>query len=185
MSNKSSIIPGNLVTDRSHIMISQALPDQSPAALLGRMLRLRGLSCATAESCTGGMIGAAITAVTGSSEWYRGGVIAYSNEVKTALLQISPTVLSTCGAVSAETVSAMAAGAAELLHADCSVSVSGIAGPGGGSDDKPVGLVYFGTCLFGKTAAHRSRFPGDRAAVRCAATKEALRLLIDLVETVV
>ena len=146
---------------------------------LGRLLVELKLTCVVAESCTGGMIGAAITSVAGSSGWFRGGVIAYSNEVKMRLLGIPEQVLAEYGAVSAETVSAMAEGAAKLLGAGCGVSVSGIAGPGGGSDEKPVGLVYIGIFLGGKTSTFRHKFSGGRAAVRNAAAGAALKHLID------
>jgi PncC family amidohydrolase len=146
---------------------------------LGRLLSDHKLTCAVAESCTGGMIGAAITAVAGSSAYFRGGVIAYGNEVKMRLLGVPEQVLAEHGAVSAETVAAMASGAAKLLGADCAVSVSGIAGPGGGTDEKPVGLVYIGTSVKGRIATFRHRFPGDREGVRDAATAAAFSHLID------
>lgn len=149
------------------------------AETLGRLLTARNLCCATAESCTGGMIGAAITSAAGSSGWFRGGVIAYSNEIKMRLLGVTEQVLAEHGAVSAETVAMMAKGAARLLGADCSVSASGIAGPGGGSEQKPVGLVYIGIFIYGKTSTFRHEFSGNRASVRNSATLAALEHLID------
>jgi PncC family amidohydrolase len=159
--------------------LSQNTTAVSHAANVGRLLIARKLSCAVAESCTGGMIGAAITSVAGSSGWFRGGVIAYSNEVKMRLLGVPEQVLAEHGAVSAETVTAMAEGVAKLLGADCSVSVSGIAGPGGGSDAKPVGLVYIGIFMDGKTSVFRHKFAGERAAVRNTAAVAALQHLFE------
>lgn len=149
------------------------------ATTLGGILIARKLICAVAESCTGGMIGAALTAVAGSSEWFRGGVIAYDNIVKMNLLGVPEPVLHTQGAVSAETVAAMALGAAKLFAVDCAVAVSGIAGPGGGTAEKPVGLVYIGTFVAGITTTSRHVFPGDRSAVREATVATALQELID------
>ena len=152
---------------------------ESLAMTLGTLLSAKNLTCATAESCTGGMIGAAITMVAGSSEWFNGGVIAYSNEVKTGLLSVPEQVLTDFGAVSAETVAAMADGAATLLNSDCVIAVSGIAGPGGGTEEKPVGLVYFGIRAHGRTTARRFLFSGDRQSIRQAATVQGLSLLIE------
>jgi nicotinamide-nucleotide amidase len=146
---------------------------------LGRHLQKRQLTCAVAESCTGGLVGAAITSVAGSSGWFRGGVIAYSNEVKMRLLGVPEQILAEHGAVSAETVAAMAEGAAWLLQADCAIAVSGIAGPGGDSAEKPVGLVFIGIRANGATSGHRYVFTGDRDAVRHAATTAGLRLLLE------
>ncbi|MBN1306642.1 MAG: CinA family protein [Chitinispirillaceae bacterium] len=143
------------------------------------MLIERNRTCAVAESCTGGLIGAAITAIAGSSAYFRGGVIAYANDVKIRLLGVPERVLAAKGAVSAETVAAMAAGVAKLLEADCAVSVSGIAGPGGGSHEKPAGLVYIGTFTTAAVASFRHLFTGERAAVRHAAATAALQHLID------
>jgi len=152
------------------------------AQRLGELLVSRGLTCSVAESCTGGMIGAAITAVAGASVWFSGGVIAYSNRIKERILGVSPEVLLTYGAVSAETVSAMAEGVAACIGTDCAVSVSGIAGPSGGSADKPVGLVYIGVSCRGKTATFRHLFDGDRETVRHDAVDAALGHLIDMVQ---
>ncbi|MBN1575277.1 MAG: nicotinamide-nucleotide amidohydrolase family protein [Chitinispirillaceae bacterium] len=163
-------------------MTADFFPDTTAVSLateVGRLLIERKLSCATAESCTGGLIGAVITSVAGSSEYFRGGVIAYENGVKMRLLGVSERILAEQGAVSAETVAAMASGAMKLLGADCAVSVSGIAGPGGGTEEKPVGLVYIGTCITGTIDMFRHVFPGGRAAVRHAAAVAALQHLID------
>ena len=107
----------------------------------------KGITIATAESCTGGLIGAAITAIPGSSTPFKGGIIAYDNAVKTKLLGVSPSVLGKYGAVSQKTAERMAVGAIERLNVDMAVSVTGIAGPGGGSEDKPVGTVWLGLAV--------------------------------------
>lgn len=162
---------------KSHLVTGP--PPELLATTLGNILIARNLMCAVAESCTGGMIGAALTEVAGSSSWFRGGVIAYDNTVKMNLLGVPESVLHSYGAVSAETVAAMASGAAILFAVDCAVAVSGIAGPGGGSAEKPVGLVYIGTFVAGITTTSRHVFPGDRRAVREATVTTALQELID------
>lgn len=107
----------------------------------------KNVTIATAESCTGGLIGAAITSISGSSKPFKGGIIAYDNSVKTKLLGVSPSVLGKYGAVSQKTAERMAAGVIERLGVDMAVSVTGIAGPGGGSEDKPVGTVWMGLAV--------------------------------------
>lgn len=147
------------------------------AEKLVALLTARGLSCATAESCTGGGVGAAITSVPGASAAYLGGVVSYDNAVKRGLLGVSPATLETVGAVSAETAAQMADGVRRLLKADLAVSVTGIAGPDGGSAEKPVGLVWFGLATAGGVRTERAIFAGDRATVRAAAVTHALGLL--------
>ena len=117
---------------------------KTPAARLGEMLTRRNLTLVTAESCTGGLIGHALTDVAGSSVYFLGGIIAYSNEAKMNLLHVPEQTLIDYGAVSEQVVLAMASGAREVFRADLAVSVTGIAGPGGGTDEKPVGLTYIG-----------------------------------------
>ncbi len=141
------------------------------------LLKAQGLTCATAESCTGGGVGAAITAVPGASEVFLGGVISYANAVKQGVLGVSPTTLATVGAVSPETAAQMADGARRLLKADLAVSVTGIAGPDGGSAEKPVGLVWFGLATAAGVRTERAIFAGDRAAVRAQAVTHALGML--------
>ncbi|HSS74590.1 MAG TPA: competence/damage-inducible protein A [Gaiellaceae bacterium] len=139
--------------------------------------RERGWSLATAESCTGGLVAARLTSVAGSSDVFLGGVVAYSNAVKEAELGVSPALLEVHGAVSAEAAAAMAAGARERLGADVAVAVTGIAGPGGGTAEKPVGLVF----LHAETpeGGHGLEFtlPGDRETIRSRATVAALHLV--------
>ena len=141
------------------------------------ILKAQGLTCATAESCTGGGIGSAITSVPGSSEVYAGGVVSYSNAVKHNVLGVSQESLDRHGAVSSEVAGEMAEGARRLLKADLAVSVTGIAGPGGGSAEKPVGLVWFGVSSARGTRTEKAIFAGDRARVREQAVTHALGML--------
>ena len=141
------------------------------------LLASRGLRLATAESCTGGGIGARITAVPGASEHYVGGVVSYANEVKTGVLGVDPAVLEKHGAVSEPVVRQMARGAARLCGAECAVSVSGVAGPGGGTPEKPVGTVWMAALVPEGCSAEVRLFPGDREAVRNAAQIAVLELL--------
>jgi nicotinamide-nucleotide amidase len=144
--------------------------------------RKRGLRIATAESCTGGLIAAALTDVAGSSDVFERGFVTYSNDAKQELIAVPPAVLTKFGAVSAETAEAMASGALARSRADVALSVTGIAGPGGGSSEKPVGLVWFGIARKGgPSLTVREIFPGDRAAIRQAAVARALVLLEDAV----
>ena len=118
--------------------------DSSLEILIGNILRERGLRLAAAESCTGGLISSRITDVPGSSEYFLGGIVAYAYEVKVSLLHVSWETLNVHGAVSRETVIEMARGARSVLGADLAISASGIAGPGGGTPDKPVGTTWIG-----------------------------------------
>ena len=140
--------------------------------------RAKGLTLATAESCTGGMVAAALTDIAGSSDVVERGFVTYSNAAKSSLLGVPMALIAEHGAVSPQVAAAMAAGALAFSPVDLAVSVTGIAGPGGGSATKPVGLVWFGTARRGKTATESHVFPGDRAAVRRAATERALELLL-------
>ena len=141
------------------------------------LLKAQGLTCATAESCTGGGVGHAITAVAGSSAVFAGGVISYANEVKRDVLGVSDHNLQTVGAVSGEVAAQMAAGVKKLLGVDLAVSITGIAGPDGGSAEKPVGLVWFGLASDGGVRTEKAIFRGDREAVRKAAIVHALGML--------
>ncbi len=140
---------------------------------------LRGKTLVTAESCTGGGIGAALTAVPGSSDVYKGGIISYTNWVKHNLLGVDQKLLDTLGAVSAPVAEAMAEGARKVLRADIAVSVTGLAGPGGDEFGNPVGLVFIGYSDCRKTLSRRFLFPGDREAVRQNACREALKLVLE------
>lgn len=149
------------------------------AEKLVKALIEKKLTCATAESCTGGGVGYAITGVPGSSAVFWGGIISYDNSVKQGVLGVPEKVLATKGAVSSECAAAMAEGARRLLKTDLAVSVTGIAGPGGGSAEKPVGLVWFGLASKTGTVTEKRIFPGDREAVRTATIEHALCLLFD------
>jgi nicotinamide-nucleotide amidase len=140
--------------------------------------RARGWHIATAESCTGGLVAGALTAIAGSSDVVERGFVTYSNEAKSELLGVPLETLAAHGAVSAETASAMAQGAIARAPVDLAVSVIGVAGPGGGTPTKPVGLILFGVARRdGTCRTERRLFPGDRSAVRQAALDAALRLL--------
>jgi nicotinamide-nucleotide amidase len=144
---------------------------------LGTALRRRGWSLATAESCTGGLLGTMITSIPGSSDYYRGGAISYSNEAKLQLLGVPPDLIARHGAVSQEVAAAMASAAREKLGSTISLSITGVAGPGGGTPDKPVGLVFIGFAdATGSVEVQRLQIPGDREAVRHRAALRALML---------
>jgi len=144
---------------------------------LVELLKARNLTCATAESCTGGGVGQAITSVPGSSAVFAGGVISYSNDVKKAVLGVSAATLESVGAVSAETAEQMAQGVRQLLKVDLAVSLTGIAGPDGGSDEKPVGLVWFGLATKDGVRSEKAIFRGDREGIRRNAVIHALGML--------
>jgi nicotinamide-nucleotide amidase len=148
---------------------------------LGDTLRTQGLRLATAESCTGGMIAAACTAVSGSSDWFERGFVTYSNEAKTEMLGVDAALIAAHGAVSAEVAAAMAA-AAERLGAECGLGITGVAGPTGGTPAKPVGTVWLATARRGRgrgaAQAELLQFQGDRAAVRRQTVERALQRLL-------
>ncbi|MDP3706085.1 MAG: CinA family protein [Legionellaceae bacterium] len=146
---------------------------------LGKCLLKRHARCAVAESCTGGSLAAAITDGPGSSQWFDRGFITYSNEAKQQMLGVSSDTLTRFGAVSEETVRAMAEGALQASDAQYTVAISGVAGPDGGSDEKPVGTVWIAWTSHAKaTNAQRYLFQGDRTAIREQSVDEALRGLI-------
>lgn len=146
---------------------------------LAQALRARGWRLATAESCTGGLIAAACTALAGSSDWFDRGFVTYSNEAKVQMLGVDATLIAQHGAVSREVACAMAAGALQQSPADLAVAVTGIAGPGGAVAGKPVGTVWLATALKGREPeALLLHCPGDRSAVREATVREAIRRLI-------
>ena len=148
--------------------------DVDLAAVVLDQLRRSRRRLAVAESCTGGLLGGRITAIAGSSDVFVGGVVAYDNQVKRDLLNVSIDALDAHGAVSAEVAAAMAAGAAVRLGAEAAVSVTGIAGPSGGTDEKPVGTVWFGWSIDGVTETHKSVFGGTRQEIRERAVQGAL-----------
>ena len=149
----------------------------------GSALRRHGLCIATAESCTGGLIAGVITDVAGSSAWFERGFVTYSNDAKAELLGVSRETIAALGAVSEAVAREMAEGAVAHSHAACAISVTGIAGPEGGSADKTVGTVCFGWVLPGGPPVTTTRhFPGDRAAVRSAAVRAALEGFLQVLD---
>ncbi len=140
---------------------------------------LRGKTLATAESCTGGAIGAALTSVAGASKVYRGGVISYCNAVKHAVLGVPEELLDRCGAVSAPVAQSMACGARTLLHTDVAVSVTGLAGPAGDEFGNPVGTVFIGYADEKGCFSREYHFSGDRVRVRECARDEALKVILE------
>ena len=147
--------------------------------LLATLLRERQWMMAAAESCTGGMIAAACTDVAGSSEWFERGFVTYSNAAKTEMLGVDKALIDANGAVSERVARAMAFGAARHSQARVSVAVTGIAGPAGGTPDKPVGTVWFAFMLDGRLSSETMRFDGDRAAVRRQTVDHALARLVE------
>jgi len=149
------------------------------AETLGRIALRRGVLLATAESCTGGLVGATITAVAGSSQWYERGFVTYSNEAKAEMLRVPMETIARFGAVSVETAAEMAAGALQASRAQWAVAVTGVAGPSGGSADKPVGTVCFAWAGPAGVTTERKLLAGGRDEVRAESTKVALEGLID------
>jgi nicotinamide-nucleotide amidase len=150
-------------------------PEELPLEeIVGEMLRESGLTLAVAESCTGGLIGHRVTSVAGSSDYFQGGVVSYSNEAKMDLLQVPPETLAEHGAVSSETARDMALGVREAFHADLGLSVTGIAGPSGGSEAKPVGTVYIGLAAPDEVEVWHYLFHGNREAIKILSAQTAL-----------
>ena len=150
--------------------------------LIGRHLSKNPLTLATAESCTGGLVASRITDVAGSSAYFLGGIVAYSYEAKASLLGVSWDTLNGKGAVSKETVIEMAQGARKALGADIAVSVSGIAGPGGGTPDKPVGTVWVGLATPSGEEARHFVWEGDRVRNKYLSSEAALQFILDYLE---
>ncbi|MCB1980157.1 MAG: CinA family protein [Burkholderiaceae bacterium] len=169
-------------------LLNQELQAQSPSALeadlthVSTQLLARGEMLATAESCTGGLIAAACTALAGSSQWFERGFVSYSNAAKSELLGVDAALIAAQGAVSEAVVRAMAEGALAHSAAQASLAVTGIAGPTGAAAGKPVGTVWFGWCVAGRTHSEVQHFPGDRAAVRAATVAHALARLKSLLQ---
>lgn len=149
----------------------------------GELLRAKGLVMGTAESCTGGRIANMITLVAGSSEYFAGGVVSYSNDVKHNVLGVSEESLSQHGAVSREVVEQMALGAIRVLGCDCSVATSGIAGPGGGTPEKPVGTVWIAAALKDRVISCCRHFGTERSGNIQSAADAALLMLSDLLSS--
>ncbi len=155
----------------------------SPVEKIAELLQSRNETVATAESCTGGLISASFTALAGSSNWFTGGMVTYSNEAKQKLLSVSPEIFDLHGAVSEECAREMAKGARSSLETDWAISVTGIAGPGGGSIQKPVGLVYIGLAGPLGVTVTKNIFPGGRDSVRKATVEKAVSLLLDSINS--
>ena len=156
--------------------------DEDLVAKLADLLLARKLMLATAESCTGGLIAGACTDLAGSSGWLERGFVTYSNEAKCEMLGVDAALIAAHGAVSEAVARAMAEGAVARSRAPVSVAVTGVAGPTGGSADKPVGTVWFGWSVDGEVRTKRRRFDGDRAAVRAATVHYALENLVGLLQ---
>jgi nicotinamide-nucleotide amidase len=157
--------------------------EREVAEIVLDLCRERGLTLAAAESCTGGLVSARLTAIAGSSDVFRGGVVAYANDVKEGELGVPHDVLERYGAVSAETAKAMAEGVRDRLGADVGVAVTGVAGPGGGSEEKPVGLVFVHAVGPDGEEARRTELPGDREMIRGRATAASLHLARRLLQS--
>src|SRR5262245_32993663 len=146
---------------------------------LGDRLRARGWQLVTAESCTGGLLAAACTSVAGSSDWFERGIVSYSNAAKIELLGVPPALITLHGAVSEEVARAMAGGALHAAPAQLSMAITGVAGPGGGTADKPVGLVWIAWASARSVHAQKLQLSGERSAVRAQTVQIALQRLCD------
>ena len=168
--------------DHPNLLSKQELTAPVFAAELADLLVKNDWFLTTAESCTGGMIAAACTDLAGSSGWFERGFVTYSNAAKTELLGVGAAMIAAEGAVSEAVARAMALGAIAHSKAQVSVAVTGVAGPSGGSADKPVGTVWFGWSVGGLVTSERMLFEGDRAAVRAATVRHALQRLVGLLD---
>jgi nicotinamide-nucleotide amidase len=162
------------------MLSNNELSTQSALAQLVNLLLKNQYMLATAESCTGGMIAATCTDLSGSSAWFERGFVTYSNAAKTEMLGVDPALIQAHGAVSEAVAQAMVLGALAHSPAQVAIAVTGVAGPIGGSADKPVGTVWFGLAVPGQVVTERCLFPGDRAAVRAATVHHGLHRLIQL-----
>lgn len=151
---------------------------------IAALLEQKELSVTTAESCTGGLIAGTLVNVPGISSWFGEGYVTYSNAAKEKLLGVPHRILETYGAVSTQTAEAMAKGAAKAAGVDAAIAVTGIAGPDGGTAEKPVGLVYMGCFCKGRICVEKHQFDGDRTAVRANSVQAALKLLKSMLEEV-
>ena len=154
----------------------ERLPD-----MVGQMLCAKGYTISCAESCTGGLLTSMLTDVPGSSAYVMGSVVSYSNDVKSRILHVAEETLAAHGAVSPETAREMAEGVRDLMQTDVGVGITGIAGPGGGSPEKPVGLVYIAVSTLGKTSVEKNVFSGVRAEIKRAAVNKALAMVQEMI----
>ncbi len=169
----------NAMTLLSEVNLNGRLETQ-----IGNLLRERKLTLALAESCTGGLVSDRVTNVPGSSEYFLGGIVAYAYAAKVSLLNVSRETLNNFGAVSRETVLEMARGARTVLNADIAASISGIAGPGGGTDSKPVGTVWLALAASDGEWAREFHFSGNREQIKAASADAALQLILDYLNDV-
>ncbi len=163
-------------------MIFDCPAADSAAEKLAEVLKKKCLRASAAESCTGGLIGALITSMPGSSEYFLGSAVTYSNEAKESILKVPAGIIAEYGAVSGQTARLMAKGSVSLYGSDVAVAVTGIAGPGGATPDKPVGLVYIGVSDGRYARSERFVFSGDRGEVRAQTVLEAVRMLAEIAE---
>ncbi len=163
-------------------MASKSLesPTARPEVLIGRILEKKGFTLAVAESCTGGLLSNTITNVPGSSKYFLGGMVAYSNDVKTGWLGVKAGTLRRFGAVSSQTAKEMAAGIKKRFKSDTSIAITGIAGPGGGSPGKPVGTVFIGVSAGRTVVVSKFSFKGTRLSIKKKSTLGALSMLAEL-----
>ena len=178
---RAAVISGSLREQLARYLFSE--DERTIGEIALDLCRARGLTLATAESCTGGMVAARLTSVPGSSDVFVGGVVAYANTVKASELGVAQEVLDQHGAVSAETAAAMAHGVRARLGVDIGVAVTGVAGPGGGTEEKPVGLVFVHVVGPEGEEARRTELPGDREMIRGRATAASLHLVRRLLES--
>jgi nicotinamide-nucleotide amidase len=160
--------------------------NENPSNLITRLAALlseKRMKVCTAESCTGGLIAKSMTDLAGSSDWFECGFVTYSNAAKTGMIGVPESVISEYGAVSEAVANAMASGALRHSAGDCSIAVTGVAGPAGGSRDKPVGTVWIAVAIEGQIFAQKYLFAGDRDAIRQATMIQALQNLIQLLNT--
>ncbi|MDH8701139.1 nicotinamide-nucleotide amidase [Dysgonomonadaceae bacterium PH5-43] len=148
--------------------------------ILHELLITKGLSLGLAESCTGGKIASLFTAIPGSSNYFKGGIVSYSNEAKNEILKVNKKDIELYGAVSKEVVEQMACGAQQILHADCSIATSGIAGPDGGTIEKPVGTVWIAAAYKDKLVSKKFLFSNDRAENILKSSNAGIQMLLDL-----
>ncbi|MGD8605179.1 MAG: CinA family protein [Anaerolineales bacterium] len=164
--------------------MTQSIEDQLEilSRKLGHILRERGLTLGVAESCTGGLLGHTLTNVPGSSDYFKGGIVAYANPIKHRLLQVQESTLDQHGAVSQETALAMARGVRSVLAVDVAAAITGVAGPGGGTPEKPVGTVWIAVSHAGGETSKLFHLPGDRMQVKRASAQAAIEMLLHALE---
>jgi PncC family amidohydrolase len=156
-----------------------AIELSSEAQQLGMILEQKGLTVSFAESCTGGLVCKAMTDRAGASNYFKGGIVAYSNEIKNQVLGVSEFILNTKGAVSSETAEAMVTGLTPIFKTEVSGSITGIAGPDGGTDEKPVGTVWFSLRVFDEKITEKVLFDGDRDKIRLKSAIHIIKMIIE------